>query len=148
MDRQEIIARLVEARLEKGISQSELARMIGTQRSNICRLESGAQNPSLDTVLKIADALGMTASLMLENKEESMCHVYSLRIYDTELMKFKLEKRGLEGLVAEIITVQNDYAHLMPLDLEPTGESLIKWLEHRVIPKNRTFVDEILKTWG
>ena len=148
MDRQEIIARLVEARLEKGISQSELARMIGTQRSNICRLESGAQNPSLDTVLKIADALGMTASLMLENKEESMCHVYSLRIYDTELMKFKLEKRGLEGLVAEIITVQNDYAHLMPLDLEPTGESLIKWLEHRVIPKNRTFVDEILKTLG
>lgn len=148
MDRQEIIARLVEARLEKGISQSELARMIGTQRSNICRLESGAQNPSLDTVLKIADALGMTASLMLENKEESMCHVYSLRIYDTELMKFKLEKRGLEGLVAEIITVQNDYVHLMPLDLEPTGESLIKWLEHRVIPKNRTFVDEILKTLG
>ena len=148
MDRQEIIARLVEARLEKGISQSELARMTGTQRSNICRLESGAQNPSLDTVLKIADALGMTASLMLENKEESMCHVYSLRIYDTELMKFKLEKRGLEGLVAEIITVQNDYAHLMPLDLEPTGESLIKWLEHRVIPKNRTFVDEILKTLG
>lgn len=148
MDRQEIIARLVEARLAKGISQSELARMLGTQRSNICRLESGAQNPSLDTILKIAAALGMTASLTLENKEESMRHIYSLRIYDTELMKFKLEKRGLEGLVAEIITVQNDYAHLMPLDLEPTGEGLIKWLEHRVIPKNRTFVDEILKTLG
>lgn len=148
MDRQEIIARLVEARLEKGISQSELARMIGTQRSNICRLESGAQNPSLDMVLKIASAMGMTASLTLEDKEEAMSTAYSLRIYDTELMKFKLEKRGLEGLVAEIIAVQDSYAHLMPLDLEPTGESLIKWLEHRVIPKNRTYVDEILKTLG
>lgn len=148
MDRQEIIARLVEARLEKGISQSELARMIGTQRSNICRLESGAQNPSLDMVLKIAAAMGMTASFTLEDKEEAMSNVYSLRIYDTELMKFTMEKRGLEGLVAEIVSVQDDHAHLMPLDLELTGEGVIKWLERRVIPKNRTFVDEILKTLG
>lgn len=148
MDRQEIIARLVEARLTKGVSQSELARMIGTQRSNICRLESGTQNLSLDMVLKIAEALNMTASLTLENKEDTMSNIYSLRIYDTELMRFVLEKRGLEGLVAEIISVQEDYAHLMPLDLELTGEGVIKWLEHRVIPKNRTFVDEILKTLG
>ena len=148
MDRQDIIARLVEARLEKGISQSELARMIGTQRSNICRLESGAQNPSLDMVLKIAAAMGMTASLTLEDKEEAMSNIYSLRIYDTKLMKFSLEKRGLEGLVAEIVSVRNDLAHLLPLDLELTGEGVIKWLERRVIPKNRAFVDEILKTLG
>ena len=56
--RQDIIAKLVAARLEKGITQIELARMIGTQRSNICRLESGAQNPSIDTLLKISAALG------------------------------------------------------------------------------------------
>ena len=148
VDRQEIIARLVEARLEKGISQSELARMIGTQRSNICRLESGTQNLSLDMVLKIAEALGMTASLTLENREDAMSNVYSLRIYDTELIRFVLEKRGLEGLVAEIVSVQEEHAHLMPLDLELTGEGVIKWLERRVIPKNRTFVDEILKTLG
>ncbi len=122
--------------------------MIGTQRSNICRLESGAQNPSLDMVLKIAAAMGMTASLTLEDKEEAMSNIYSLRIYDTELMKFTLEKRGLEGLVAEIESVQDSHAHLMPLDLELTGEGVIKWLERRVIPKNRTFVDEILKTLG
>ena len=55
--RQDIIAKLVAARLEKGITQIELAKMIGTQRSNICRLESGAQNPSIDTLLKISAAL-------------------------------------------------------------------------------------------
>ena len=118
MNRQEIIAQLVEARVEKGISQSELARVIGTQRSNISRLESGMQNPSLDMVLKIVSALGMTASFALEDREEAMSNVYSLRIYDTELMKFTLEKRGLEGLVAEIISIQEDHIHLMPLDLE------------------------------
>lgn len=148
MDRHDIIAQLIEARLEKGISQSELARMIGTQRSNICRLESGTQNLSLDMILKIASAVGKTVSLSLDDKEEPMSNIYSLRIYDTELMKFNMEKRGLEGLVAEIISINETCSHLMPLDMELTGECVIKWLERRVIPKNRAFVDEILKTLG
>ena len=41
-----------------------------------------------------------------------------------------------------------DRAHLLPLDMERTGEGVIHWLERRVIPKNRAFVDEILKTLG
>ena len=67
--RRKIISQLVEARLEKGISQAELARMIGTQRSNICRLERGTQNPTLDTIVKIASALGKDVSLLLNDKE-------------------------------------------------------------------------------
>lgn len=148
MRRQEIIAQLVEARLEKGISQAELARRIGSQRSNICRLESGEQNLTLDMLLKVASALDKTVSLSLEDQEEMTKSIYSLRIYDTELMKFTMEKRGLEGLVAEIISVNGEYRHLFPLDMECTGEGVIKWLERRVIPKNRAFVDEILKTLG
>ncbi len=148
MRRQEIIAQLIEARLERNISQAELARMIGTQRSNICRLESGIQNPSLDMIIRIADALDKSVSLSLEDKEETMPNLYSLRIYDTELMRFTMEKRGLEGLVAEIISVNSEQEYLMPLDMERTNEGIIKWLERRVIPKNRAFVDEILKTLG
>lgn len=146
--RKEIIAQLVEARLEKGISQAELARMIGTQRSNICRLESGAQNLTVDMLIKITAALGKDMTIFLEDKEEPMSSVYSLRIYDTELIRFLMEKRGLEGLVAEILCVNEELKHLMPLDLDLTNEGIIKWLERRVIPKNRTFVDEILKTLG
>lgn len=146
--RQEIIAQLVEARLEKGISQAELARMIGTQRSNLCRLESGAQNPSLDTLLKIAAALGKEITMTLEERKDPTDSVYSLRLYDTELLRFSLEKRGLEGLVAEILAVNENAAHLLPMDLERTGAGVIRWLERRVIPKNRAFVDEILKMLG
>ena len=75
-----------------------------------------------------------------------MSNVYSLRIYDTELMKFSMEKRGLSGLVADILYKNEKNANLMPLDMEQTGEGIIRWLERRVIPKNRAFVDEILKT--
>lgn len=147
MERRDIISQLVAARLEKGISQAELARMIGTQRSNICRLESGAQNPTLDMILKISSVLGKTVTFGLEDTQME-ANRYSLRIFDTELMRFSMEKRGLEGLTAEIIEVRREYAHLFPLDLELTGDGIIRWLEHRVIPKNRRFVDEILKTLG
>ncbi len=82
------------------------------------------------------------------SQEKMEKSIYSLRIYDTELIKFIMEKRGLEGLVAEIVTVNEEYRHLLPLDMESTGEGVIKWLERRVIPKNRAFVDEILKTLG
>ena len=146
--RQKIISQLVEARLEQGISQAELARRLGIQRSGISRLESGAQNPTMDMVVKIASALGKDVSLKLNDREEPMSNVYSLRIYDTELMKFSMEKRGLSGLVADILYKNEKYANLMPLDMEQTGEGIIRWLERRVIPKNRAFVDEILKTLG
>lgn len=147
-ERQKIISQLVEARLERGISQTELARMIGTQRSNICRLESGTQNPTLDMILKVASALGKDVSLLLHDKKETEEHFYSLRLYDMDLVRFSMEKRGLSGLVAEIISVDREREHLLPLDLELTGEGIIKWLEYRVIPKSRAFVDEILKTLG
>ena len=146
--RQKIISQLVEARLEQGISQAELARRLGIQRSGISRLESGVQNPTMDMVVKIASALGKDVSLKLNDREKPMSNVYSLRIYDTELMKFSMEKRGLSGLVADILYKNEKYANLMPLDMEQTGEGIIRWLEHRVIPKNRAFVDEILKTLG
>ena len=93
--RQKIISQLVEARLEQGISQAELARRLGIQRSGINRLESGTQNPTLDMILKIASALGKDVSLELNDKEEPMSNVYSLRIYDTELMRFSMEKARL-----------------------------------------------------
>ena len=100
----------MEARLEQGVFQAELARRIGTQRSNICRFESGIQNPSLNLILKIASALGKDVSLFLQDKEEFMSNIYSLRIYDTELMRFSMEKQGLSGLVAEILYTNEEHS--------------------------------------
>ena len=96
--RQRIISKLTEARLEKQMSQAELASLIGTQRSNICRIESGAQNLSLDMLIKISEALGKDVDMLLEERREPMNKCYSLRLYDDELLTFTLEEKGLEGL--------------------------------------------------
>ena len=73
---------------------------------------------------------------------------YNLRLYDENLITFSLETKGLEGLSAQIFSVNTGKKHLFPLDLVLTGEGIVSWLEKRVIPKNRRFVDEILKTLG
>lgn len=73
---------------------------------------------------------------------------YSLRLYDTELLRFSMEQRGIEGFVITIHFVNEAQRCLLPLDLDMTSEGILKWLERRVIPKNRAFVTEILKTLG
>ena len=84
--RQSIVQKLTQARLEKGLSQEQLAKRIGTQRSNICRIEKGTQNLSLDLMLKIAEALDKDVSVMLEERSSTMEKVYSLRLYDETLL--------------------------------------------------------------
>ena len=73
-----------------------------------------------------------------------MNNCYSLRLYDDEILTFTLEEKGLEGLKAHILSVNTDMKNLFPLELEVTDDGVIKWLERRVVPKNRAFVDEIL----
>ena len=146
--RQDIIAKLVAARLEKGITQIELAKMIGTQRSNICRLESGLQNPSIDTLLKISAALGKKIEFDLSDKEEIVVQTYILKLYDMELMRFTLSDHGLEGLKVEVISVQEDKVKLFPYGLTATDAGVLEWLKSRVVPKNRRFVEEILAPFG
>ena len=146
--RQSIISKLTQARLEKGISQAQLAEMIGTQRSNICRIESGAQNLSLDMLIKISQALDKDVSVILDERSDTVNNNYILKLYDEPLIEFTLETKSLEGLTAEIISINEDKKSLFPLDLKLTNEGVVKWLEHRVIPKNRQFVDEILKSFG
>ena len=144
--RQRIISQIISARLEKGLSQEQLAKLIGTQRSNICRIESGMQNVSLDMLVKICSALDKEISLQLDEKSEQMSNVYNLKLYNDTLLTFSLAEKGLEGLCAEIHSVSEEQKHLLPLDLVVTNDGIIRWLQKRVIPKNRAFVDEILKT--
>lgn len=66
--RNQIISQLISARLSQNISQSELATRLGTNRSNICRLETAKYSPSIDFLIKAADALGLDFDVMLIEK--------------------------------------------------------------------------------
>lgn len=53
----EVVAALIKRRLERGLTQRELAKRVGTKQSAIARLESGTYNPSLDFLKKVTHAL-------------------------------------------------------------------------------------------
>lgn len=52
-----LIEQLIEKRLDKGFTQSQLAKKVGTKQSAISRLESGSYNPSISFLQKVAVAL-------------------------------------------------------------------------------------------
>lgn len=54
----DVMRRIVEARMEEGLTQQELAERCGMKASNLCRLENGNGNPSVATLEKIARGLG------------------------------------------------------------------------------------------
>jgi transcriptional regulator with XRE-family HTH domain len=47
------------ARLERGVSQDELARRARTSQSAVARIERGTTSPTLDTLERLAKALGI-----------------------------------------------------------------------------------------
>ena len=56
----EIGNRIREARVQAGLKQKELAEKIGVSESRVSQYEKGSQNPRIGTLLKIADALGIS----------------------------------------------------------------------------------------
>lgn len=52
-----IADKVAEQRVARGMSQRELAELVGTTQSAIARLERGGRPPRIDTLLKIAEAL-------------------------------------------------------------------------------------------
>ena len=73
---------------------------------------------------------------------------YMLRLYDTVMLAFDLSEQGIEGLKVKILWINDAKEHLLPLEMERTDAGVLKWLQKRVIPKNRAYVAEILKTFG
>ena len=54
----DLISQIIKARIEKQLTQAQLAQRIGTGQSAISRFESGNYNPSLEFLHKVAVGIG------------------------------------------------------------------------------------------
>jgi y4mF family transcriptional regulator len=68
MHQQDITEALKERRKSLSITQEHLAELAGVGLRTIKAIESGEGNPTLETVLKIADVLGMKLQLVIHNQ--------------------------------------------------------------------------------
>ena len=63
--RQALGKRIRAVREEQGLSQSQLALMIGSSKSHIWRIEKGSVGVGLDDLCRIADALDTKVSELM-----------------------------------------------------------------------------------
>lgn len=67
--RSALVARLRQRRRELGLSQDALADRAGLTRRTVNRFESGRYSMAIETLWRYADALGVTASYLLDDSE-------------------------------------------------------------------------------
>ena len=62
----ELASAVISARKQAGLTQSELAERMDAKQSLVARLESGSQNTTVKTLLRIAEATGTQLKISFE----------------------------------------------------------------------------------
>ena len=61
-----IIQAMIDARKVSGLTQKQLAERTGIAQSDISKLETGNANPSLKTLQRLADGMGMKLKISFQ----------------------------------------------------------------------------------
>lgn len=59
----QVVQAMLQGRKERNLTQKQLAEMTGITQADISRLENGESNPSLNTLKRLAEGLGMKLNL-------------------------------------------------------------------------------------
>lgn len=89
---------LKKIRSEKGISQGNIANAIGTSRGFVCNIENGKTNPTLTTIIKLANAIGVSPDKLLINTTQRNNHMKSTDQNSTKQPKLLSLFSGCGGL--------------------------------------------------
>ena len=66
-----LVGKLIEARVQKGITQKRLAEMSGLKQPAIARLERMQTTPQIDTLFKVLKPLGYTLAIVPDIQAQS-----------------------------------------------------------------------------
>ncbi|GAB4018832.1 helix-turn-helix domain-containing protein [Spirosoma koreense] len=116
-------------RLEKGISQTEVADTIGMERSNYNRMENRGEKLSFELIEKIAKALGVSLAELLNWGEENGSQPNPLTIHQAKESSLKLQalertrdlmQDYIESLQRKLQLVTSEFQR----SIDDTGEEL------------------------
>lgn len=63
--KKQILTSYINLRKERGITQQEIADRTGIKRTNVARIESGRNAPTIEVLVKLAAALDMELEIRL-----------------------------------------------------------------------------------
>jgi ribosome-binding protein aMBF1 (putative translation factor) len=62
----DVAIKVIRYRVDHGLSQSALAKILGMRQPHVARLESGQHEPSLSTLARLSTALGLDFSVTVK----------------------------------------------------------------------------------
>lgn len=68
--RNTIATNIKRYRAERGVAQEKLALIAGVDRTMVSKIERELTNPSIETLLKLANVLGVTVSALLDDSAQ------------------------------------------------------------------------------
>lgn len=146
----DIIAQMVSTRIKLNISQRKLAEMTGIKQPMIARIERYDSIPRLDTLVKIASALGITLSFNKKNDSNENISVEKTTYFDRlktpnepcVLCEDVTYESGTITLDAE--TVKNNFKDCLKKVME--GKNIIILQDGKEVAKilSKEYVDKCL----
>jgi transcriptional regulator with XRE-family HTH domain len=102
-----IATRIREARKAAGLSQSQVARLLGLQRPSVSEIEAGRRRVTADEITRLAELFDVDASWLLgEGAEKVDPHDTKLQLAARELRKLKPE--DLDRLLTVLASMRED----------------------------------------
>ena len=99
--------RVVTLRKQKNWTQQQLAEQVGVRVLQIRRYESGASQPTLDAIRRLALALGVTTDEIIFDKDERGPDD-DLRLQFEALTRFTPEEKKIAKAVLESLILKHD----------------------------------------
>lgn len=96
-------------RLTRGLTQQQLADAAEMKQPRIATIERDETNPTLETISRIACALGVTASRLLAEPDETLL-ADARAIVEAEVAAWSPEKRRKFGLLDDVEAQQQEPA--------------------------------------
>jgi len=99
--------RVVTLRKQKSWTQQQLAEQVGVRVLQIRRYESGASQPTLDAIRRLALALGVTTDELIFDQDERGPDE-DLRLQFEALTRFTPEEKKIAKAVLESLILKHD----------------------------------------
>ena len=140
--------RLKEARRQAGMTQTRLAKVVGADNVQISRYESGAIMPSVDTLVRLADALECSIDYLLGRSD--MLQIGALSTTDLEVEEQHLIQALREYDIRTALLLLSSYVPLR-LDRGAMNEVDVKKMQLRRgkrVEQNRAWYAGSLERFG
>lgn len=107
---------IAKARLAKGMTQKALAEAVGAKPSQISAWERGAIPPSIDALMRIANALEVDAATLFPPQKQEKNNVKALR---TAKGMTQIELAKIIGVTQSTYSAYESGAYELPMDKLP-----------------------------